>query len=218
MVYYMNKEIAALFVCDLLIDFVNDLQSITITKLQRSEAYSVLIVTNTSSGDAVKDWVQTNYLRDTSTSPENIPDGQFLPRKRRRSVDVKERLKLYFESKSSYTTLTQLNYELFTRDIPDDVYAQHVPNRQGSPSRTSRPSCNHRQRSVVGVPYLGSTNLDDYVIVYEGKAFLNYRAILEAYSIEELLELNDKTNEEAVDFLVTHGFIDLPEVQPLDFE
>jgi len=47
---------------------------------------------------------------------------------------------------------------------------------------------------------------------------LNYAAVLETYSLEEILELNDVTEEETLDYLVTHGFLDLPEITPLEFE
>jgi hypothetical protein len=43
-------------------------------------------------------------------------------------------------------------------------------------------------------------------------------SILDTYSLEELLELNDITEEEALDFLVTQGFLKLPEIQPLEFD
>lgn len=42
--------------------------------------------------------------------------------------------------------------------------------------------------------------------------------VLEAYSLEEILELNDVTEEEALDFLVTQGFLRLPDIKPLDFD
>lgn len=41
--------------------------------------------------------------------------------------------------------------------------------------------------------------------------------MLETYSLEEILELNDLTPEEALEYLVTQGFVELPEIQPLDF-
>jgi len=47
---------------------------------------------------------------------------------------------------------------------------------------------------------------------------VNYAAILETYSLEEIFELNDTTEEEVLDFLVTQGFLKLPEVTPLEFE
>lgn len=46
----------------------------------------------------------------------------------------------------------------------------------------------------------------------------DYTAILDCYSILELLELNDKTEEELLIFLVEEGYIDLPDIKPMDFE
>jgi hypothetical protein len=37
------------------------------------------------------------------------------------------------------------------------------------------------------------------------------------YSIEEVLEMNDLTPEEALEYMFRNGFISLPEIQPLDF-
>lgn len=47
---------------------------------------------------------------------------------------------------------------------------------------------------------------------------MNYATILEAYSLEEIINLNDYTEEEALEYLVTQGFLELPEIQPLEFE
>jgi len=47
---------------------------------------------------------------------------------------------------------------------------------------------------------------------------LSYATILETYSLEDILELNDLTAEECLEFLVDEGFVDLPEIKPLDFE
>jgi hypothetical protein len=46
----------------------------------------------------------------------------------------------------------------------------------------------------------------------------DFAAILTCYSITELLELNDKTEEELLIFLVEEGYIRLPDVQPLEFD
>jgi len=40
--------------------------------------------------------------------------------------------------------------------------------------------------------------------------------LLEIYSLEEILELNDITPEEALEYLVNQEFIKLPEIQPLE--
>lgn len=42
-------------------------------------------------------------------------------------------------------------------------------------------------------------------------------AVLDAYSLEDLFELNDLTTEEALEFMVEQGLIRLPDIQPLDF-
>lgn len=47
---------------------------------------------------------------------------------------------------------------------------------------------------------------------------MNYAAILDTYSLDEIIELNDLTTEEALEYLVVQGIIKLPEVQPLEFD
>jgi hypothetical protein len=47
---------------------------------------------------------------------------------------------------------------------------------------------------------------------------VTYDRILEIYTLEELLELNDKTEEDCLEFLVEEGYISLPRIKPLDFE
>lgn len=47
---------------------------------------------------------------------------------------------------------------------------------------------------------------------------MSYSAVLDAYSLEEILELNDLTTEEALEYLVEHRLITLPEITPLEFE
>ena len=42
-----------------------------------------------------------------------------------------------------------------------------------------------------------------------------YTDLLETYSIEEILELNDLTAEDLLEFLVEEGFVELPEIKPL---
>lgn len=46
---------------------------------------------------------------------------------------------------------------------------------------------------------------------------MSVTALLEAYSFSEILELNDLTEEEAIEYLVAHGQIKLPEITPLEF-
>lgn len=45
---------------------------------------------------------------------------------------------------------------------------------------------------------------------------MEYRKILETYTLEELLEVNDLTEEDVLEFLVEEGYLELPEVLPLD--
>lgn len=45
---------------------------------------------------------------------------------------------------------------------------------------------------------------------------MNYELILETYSLEELFELNDVTEEEVLEFLVSQSFLELPEIMPVD--
>lgn len=47
---------------------------------------------------------------------------------------------------------------------------------------------------------------------------LNYAALLETYSLNEILELNDLTEEDILEFLHVEGYVDLPEIKPLEFD
>ncbi len=47
---------------------------------------------------------------------------------------------------------------------------------------------------------------------------MSLATLLEVYTLEELLELNDKTEEDCLEFLVEENFIELPKIKPLDFE
>lgn len=42
--------------------------------------------------------------------------------------------------------------------------------------------------------------------------------ILETYTLEEILEYNDLSLPECLQFLVDEEFLELPEIKPLDFE
>jgi len=46
----------------------------------------------------------------------------------------------------------------------------------------------------------------------------DYAAVLDVYTLEELLEHNDITTEECLEYLVETRFVKLPEVEPLEFE
>lgn len=47
---------------------------------------------------------------------------------------------------------------------------------------------------------------------------LNYAALLETYSLSEILELNDLTEEDILEFLHVEGYVILPEIKPLEFD
>lgn len=47
---------------------------------------------------------------------------------------------------------------------------------------------------------------------------MTYAAVLDVYSLEEILELNDLTTEDCLEYLVEEGYVKLPSVKPLDFE
>ena len=47
---------------------------------------------------------------------------------------------------------------------------------------------------------------------------MSYTAILNAYSLSELLEMNDLTDEDALQFMVEAKFVILPEILPVEFE
>lgn len=47
---------------------------------------------------------------------------------------------------------------------------------------------------------------------------MNYAALLETYSLNEILELNDLSEEELLEFLHKEGYVDLPEIKPLEFD
>jgi len=42
--------------------------------------------------------------------------------------------------------------------------------------------------------------------------------LLEVYTLEEILEQNDKTEEDCLEFLIEENFIKLPSIKPLDFD
>jgi len=46
---------------------------------------------------------------------------------------------------------------------------------------------------------------------------MSISSLLEAYSLSEILELNDLTEEDMLEYLVEKGIIKLPEIIPLEF-
>lgn len=47
---------------------------------------------------------------------------------------------------------------------------------------------------------------------------MSYTAVLDVYTLEQILELNDKTTEDCLEYLVEEGYVELPRIKPLDFE
>ena len=47
---------------------------------------------------------------------------------------------------------------------------------------------------------------------------MTFATLLEVYTLEEILELNDKTEEDCLEFLVDEKFVKLPSIKPLDFD
>jgi hypothetical protein len=45
----------------------------------------------------------------------------------------------------------------------------------------------------------------------------DYSTILETYTFSDLLEINDLTEADVLEFLVEKGFVSLPEILPLEF-
>lgn len=43
-------------------------------------------------------------------------------------------------------------------------------------------------------------------------------ALLEAYTLSEILEMNDLTEEDILEYLVAHSIVKLPEVRPLTYD
>lgn len=48
--------------------------------------------------------------------------------------------------------------------------------------------------------------------------YVSYAAVLDVYDLEQILEFNDKTTEDCLEYLVEEGYIELPRIKPLDFE
>lgn len=42
--------------------------------------------------------------------------------------------------------------------------------------------------------------------------------LLETYTLSEIIELNDLTDEEVLEYLVGHKIIKLPDIKPLEFD
>lgn len=55
-------------------------------------------------------------------------------------------------------------------------------------------------------------------LLHEVSCDLSYAAVLDVYDLEQILELNDKTTEDCLEYLVEEGYVELPRIKPLDFE
>jgi hypothetical protein len=47
---------------------------------------------------------------------------------------------------------------------------------------------------------------------------MNYSAILDTYELSEIIELNDLTQEDVLEYLVEHGVLRLPEIIPVTYD
>lgn len=47
---------------------------------------------------------------------------------------------------------------------------------------------------------------------------MSYTAVLDVYTLEQILELNDLSTEDCLEYLVEEGYVELPRIKPLDFE
>lgn len=45
-----------------------------------------------------------------------------------------------------------------------------------------------------------------------------YSTILDCYSLADIIEYNDKTEEETLQFLIEDGYLVLPDIRPMDFD
>jgi hypothetical protein len=43
-----------------------------------------------------------------------------------------------------------------------------------------------------------------------------FKYLLEAYTLSEILEMNDLTEEDALEYLVDQGMVKLPDIKPLE--
>lgn len=75
--FYGAKMDVARFATALQLRFGKDSQLTTITRVGKSEVYSVLIVTDTLSDATVKAMASTYFLQPTLILPETIQGGRF---------------------------------------------------------------------------------------------------------------------------------------------
>lgn len=108
--------------------------------------------------------------------------------------------------------LLRLAYEYLTRDYPGWI----VP-----PKKKRR---KHARRKRIWPPLVGSTTDRSRgyswccPLLHEACWYLSYAAVLDVYDLEQILEMNDKTTEDCLEYLVEEGYVELPRIKPLDFE
>lgn len=47
---------------------------------------------------------------------------------------------------------------------------------------------------------------------------MNYSAILDTYELSDLIDMNDLTQEDVLEYLVAHGVLTIPEVVPVTYD
>ena len=47
---------------------------------------------------------------------------------------------------------------------------------------------------------------------------MNYSAVLDTYELSEIIELNDLTQEDVLEYLVEHNVLNLPETLPVTID
>jgi hypothetical protein len=71
-----------------------------------------------------------------------------------------------------------------------------------------------RQREHIGSLSLGRTVCNRLALVNEHEI----EGVLDCYTLEEILEYNDLSLQDALLFLVEQEFLELPKYRPLEFE
>ena len=130
--------------------------------------------------------------------------GHFRPEAKRKMAAVKRlnpnldiRLLFYSYSKSSVKWCVKNNFPYAIGDIPDEWLWSTV-----------LVLCRCTINVILNI-------LNRSVRTY---SVTTYTTLLEVYTLEELLELNDKTEEDCLEFLIEEKFIKLPTIKPLDFD
>lgn len=107
--------------------------------------------------------------------------------------------------------LLKAGYEYLTREYPGWIVPPKV--RKKKHARRKR-LWQHLVHSPIDLCFSCHWCL---CLLHEVSWYLSYTAVLDVYTIEQILELNDLTTEECLEFLVDEGYIILPRIKPLDF-